>query len=417
MAILLIIGSVLIDLYIYFDIRRNENASRRRWSLVYAVASLLCWAFLGVCLLIPRRDASTDISFIMWGLYSYLSVYIPKFIFVVCSLLGGLPRLWRRKPLRTGLWAGLPLGIICFVMLWWGVAVTRHDIEVVDIDIYSPRLPAGFDGYRIAQISDLHTGTWGNDTRFIARLCDSVNACRPDVIFFTGDIVNRETRELQPFLKTLSTLHAPDGVYSILGNHDYGDYMEWNSQSEKNDNLQLLKDWQRQIGWKMLNNSHTELIAGGDTIQLIGVENWGEPPFHQYGNLIDAYPINPDSIHNLNDSRFKILLTHNPEHWVREVTKISNIDLSLSGHTHAMQIEFRLGKLKWSPAVFRYSTWGGLYERENPKGELMRIYVNIGAGEVGMPSRIGGAYPEITVITLHRGEPAQGSPAKSSPAK
>ena len=277
--------------------------------------------------------------------------------------------------------------------------VTRNNIDIVNVEFSSPKLPAAFDGYRIVQISDLHTGTWGTDTRFIERLVDSVNAQKPDLILFTGDIVNRQSAELAPFLGVLSRLHARDGVYSVLGNHDYGDYVDWPSAEEKRANLQLLKDWQRQIGWKLLNNSHTQIISEGDTIQLIGVENWGEPPFHQYGHLIEAYPISRDSIFNLNDNRFKILMTHNPEHWRMEVSKISNIDLTLSGHTHAMQTEFKIGNWKWSPAVMRYPLWGGMYTTDNPQGEPMSIYVNIGAGEVGMPFRIG-ATPEVTVITL-----------------
>lgn len=399
MALTIILLSLIVDTYIFLDIRRNDTR-RKGAAYAYGVSSILCWAFLLVCLLRPRRDAGSDISFQMWGLYAYLTVYIPKIIFLLFSLIGGIPRLWKGRTFRTGLWIGLPVGVLVFAAMWWGVAVTRHEVEVVDVDIRSPKIPKGFDGYRIVQISDLHVGTWGDDTRFISRLCDSINALRPDVIFFTGDIVNRETRELQPFLKPLSALKAKDGVYSVLGNHDYGDYMDWRTPQDKKENLRLLADWQRQIGWRLLNNERVSLTAGKDTIQLIGVENWGEPPFHQYGHLLDAYPISRDSVYNLSDSRFKILLSHNPEHWLREVTKVSNIDLTLSGHTHAMQMEVGIGGWKWSPSSFRYKTWGGLYEQTNANGEHLRLYVNIGAGEVGMPFRIG-ATPEITLITLH----------------
>jgi hypothetical protein len=285
--------------------------------------------------------------------------------------------------------------------MWWGAAITRRQIDVVNVEISSPRLPAAFDGYRMVQISDLHVGTWGEDTSFVAELVDSVNAQHPDIILFTGDIVNRESTELAPFLNTLARLHAPDGVYSILGNHDYGDYVDWPSAADKRDNLQLLKNWQRQIGWKLLNNQRTQIVHDNDTIQLIGVENWGEPPFHQYGHLIDAYPLSTDSLQHLNDDRFKILLTHNPEHWRQEVRRISNIDLSLSGHTHAMQFELKFGNWRWSPSAWKYDQWGGLYDYINAKGEKLQIYVNIGAGEVGIPSRIG-ATPELTVITLRK---------------
>lgn len=408
MAIILILVSLAVDAYIYFDLRRNfvRNKSYRR---VYNIFSYLCWIFLLVCILIPRREADRGISFIMWGIFAYLSVYIPKIVFVVFSLIGGIPVIIKRKSLKLGKYIGLPLAILTFIMMWWGALVTRNQLEIVNVEIYSPKLPESFNGYKIVHISDLHVGTWGDDTRFISKLCDSVNAQHPDLILFTGDIVNRQTRELEPFMKDLSRLKAKDGVYSVLGNHDYGDYIEWDSAEEKESNLQLLKNWQNQIGWKLLNNEHTEIVAGNDTIQLIGVENWGEPPFKRYGALIDAYPASTDSIKHLNDNRFKILLTHNPEHWMREVTQISNIDLTLSGHTHAMQIEFKSGDLKWSPAVFKYAAWGGLYNYQSADSTRMKIYVNIGAGEVGMPFRIG-AVPEITVITLHNGEDSRSTP-------
>ena len=401
LAIIIFILSLLIDTYIFLDIKKSFPR-RKGWQTGYLVSAIACWIFLGICIFMPRRDAEQGISFQMWGLYAYLTIYIPKIIFTLFSLIGQIPKIWKRDGFPLGKWVGFPLAIISFAALWWGALITRNEMEVVRVEICSPRLPQGFNDYKIVQISDLHTGTWGDDTRFINRLVDSVNSLKPDVIFFTGDIVNRQTNELLPFLKSLSRLHAPDGVWSILGNHDYGDYIEWQNEAEKSANLSLLKNWQRQIGWKMLNNESTELIHNGDTIQLIGVENWGEPPFHQYGHLIEAYPVDKNSNKNLNDSHFKLLLTHNPEHWRREVTDISNIDLTLSGHTHAMQTEFRIGKWKWSPAVFRYPLWGGLYIKENPRGELMQLYINIGAGEVGMPFRIG-AVPEITLITLRKG--------------
>lgn len=415
MAVTICLISVAVDIYIFSDIRKNYPR-RRTGAVLYGIFTILCWGFLAACLAMPRRNQDSGILFLMWGIWGYLTVLVPKIIFTLFSLLGQIPRLWQRRPdgrrlnrrapksVKLGKWIGLPLAVVAFVAMWWGALVTRRQVEVVEVDVALSRLPKGFDGYRIAQISDLHVGTWGEDTSFIDRLVDSVNAQRPDVIFFTGDLVNRQSSELAPFLKSLAGLHAPDGVYSILGNHDYGDYLDWPSPSEKRENLQLLKNWQGQIGWRLLNNARTQLIHDGDTIQLIGVENWGEPPFHQYGHLIDAYPISTDSVYHLKDDRCKILLTHNPEHWRREVTRISNIDLSLAGHTHAMQTIFRIGPWRWSPSAMRYEEWGGLYSKQNPFGDTLRIYVNIGAGEVGLPYRIG-AVPEITILTLRRSMP------------
>ncbi|MDE5871172.1 MAG: metallophosphoesterase, partial [Muribaculaceae bacterium] len=243
----------------------------------------------------------------------------------------------------------------------------------------------------------------------------------PDLIVFTGDIVNQKADELKPFENILSKLEAADGVYSILGNHDYGDYVDWPSEEAKTANLDNLKKIQEDAGWKMLNNDHVYLKRNKDgrrdSIALIGVENWGEPPFGKYGDLQKAYP--SDSRHNLRDKIFKILLTHTPVHWGREVSKRTNIDLSLSGHTHAMQASFDAFGKRYSPAALRYQTWGGFYT-ENGIGEIedfgnpdtsgglersldkSSLYVNIGAGEVAMPFRIGASNPEITLITLRK---------------
>lgn len=416
--LIILYGVLLItDLYILADIRwlsgrkkdtihRNLTGRRngvrpgrgKQW--VFAIFAIAVIAVLTLAILMPRRDSEHEIQAIMWMLYAVLVVFVSQVVYTAFSLIGRLPALWRRQRVNTAVWLGIPLAALSFVAGWWGALVGRHQIDVEEVTVSSPKLPASFDGYRIAQISDIHVGTWDTDTTFISELVGEINALHPDLIVFTGDIVNRQTSELKPFLSVLSRLKAPDGVLSILGNHDYGDYITWNHPSERDANNELMAAWQKQMGWRMLNNEHLFLsTAANDSIVVIGVENWGEPPFPTYGRLTDAYPLSRDSAFNLNDSRFKILLSHNPEHWNREVSKISNIDLTLSGHTHAMQIMLTLGGWRWSPAQYKYDQWGGLYTRKNPKGEDVRIYVNIGAGEVALPMRIG-ATPEITLITL-----------------
>ncbi len=270
-----------------------------------------------------------------------------------------------------------------------GALVNRTRCQVKEITLCFDRLPVAFDGYRMVQFSDFHVGTYGSDTTFVSEVVKTINGLNPDVIFFTGDIVNRRTDELPPFTATLSRLSAPDGVISILGNHDYGDYSEWPSAQAKADNLTRMHALQADMGWSLLLNSSEILKRGGDSIAVVGVENWGDPPFSVYGDLGKAYPA-------LGDSVFKILLTHNPAHWVEEVASCDSVEipLSLSGHTHAMQIEVG----GWSPAKYRYPTWGGLYSDSD--GSHM-LYVNIGVGAVALPMRIG-ATPEITLITLRR---------------
>lgn len=273
--------------------------------------------------------------------------------------------------------------------MWWGALVTRTDYEVKEITLQFDNLPSQFDGYRMVQFSDLHVGSYAGDTTYVAELVDAINGLDANIIFFTGDLVNRQTDEVLPFVPTLSRLNAPDGVFSILGNHDYGDYKNWESPEAKIQNNLWMAQLQANMGWSLMNNCDTVINRGNQSITLIGVENWGEPPFSQYGKLSTAHPA-------LNDDNFKILLSHNPKHWRGEVLPKSNIDLMLSGHTHAMQIEINLFGTRLSPSAWVYPEWGGIYE-EN--GQI--LYVNIGIGEVAIPMRIG-ATPEITLITLKK---------------
>ncbi len=399
----MLLGSVLIDLYITLDIRRS--AKKGFWWKAYAVSALLCIGFIIYVLCLPRRSESNDILPVMWMLYSILSVYVAKLVYMIFSLIGRLiSRFTSRKRNGGGhamQWVGLVCALFIFISLWWGVGVTRHEIKVVDVDIESPKVPRPFNGYKIAQLSDLHVGTWGNDTTFISALVDSVNSLHPDLIVFTGDIVNRRTDELEPFMPVLSRLHAPDGVLSILGNHDYGDYVDWSAPELRTANNKKLAEDQQKMGWNLLNNRKVFMTRDNDSIMVIGVENVGDPPFPTYGDLDKALSNSRDSVFNQNDHRFKILLSHNPEHWNQEVSKNTNIDLTLSGHTHAMQMMLKFGGFVWSPAKYRYEQWGGLFTRLNDFGQKTELYVNIGAGEVGMPSRLFAAYPEITLITLH----------------
>lgn len=413
--------SILADLYIWTDIRQGKSRKRWGWSNVYAISSFILWIFLAVIVAMPRRGLNGGVYAVMWMLTVYLSIYIPKLFYCIFSLLGRIPRIFRANRWKWMNYAGVAAALGGFALLWHGILYTRTHPQLVEVKLTSDRLPDNFDNYKIVQISDLHLGTWGSNTEFLADMVDRINALNPDLIVFTGDIVNQKSQELLPFKETLSKLKAKDGVYSILGNHDYGDYVDWPSAGAKKSNLNDLIKIQNEAGMKMLNNSHAYIFRKKgnrrDSIAIIGVENWGEPPFTRYGDLQKAYPA--DSLHNLRDNNFKILLTHNPEHWVQEVRKRSNIDLSLSGHTHAMQATFDIFGKRFSPAALRYRTWGGFYT-ENGIGEIedfgnpelsdglernldkSSLYVNIGAGEVAMPFRVGASYPEITLITLKR---------------
>lgn len=397
---LIYVVGLLIDYYIFCDIKKRAKSRYRALYLkIYGVTTVAFFIYVTVTLCAPRNSENLSLLPIMWALYSCATIYIGKLIYLICSLIG---RIFARIPgaKNHGIPVGVVLGLCTFCSFWYGTIVTRHRIVVNNLEIASNRVPKDFHGFKILQFSDAHVGTWGSDTTFVSRLVDSINAQKPDLILFTGDIVNRQTSELAPFLKVFKRLSATNGVYSVLGNHDYGNYIKWNNPGEQEANNILLASWESQMGWNLLNNDHRYIYHGSDSIAIIGVENWGEPPFPQLGDLAAAYPTTKSG-NSLNDSVFKVLMTHNPVHWDKVVTKTSNVDLSLAGHTHAMQVMFKIGDHKWSPAALKYKRWGGLYKADK---KPIYLYVNIGAGEVGFPARIGAAYPEITTFTLKHSE-------------
>lgn len=387
----ILILDILADWYICRGVWRRCTRGARFWRPVSLWSSIVLGVGLLAAIAWPKKSASDyDLTGLMWFLYCYFSIYVPKYLFIIIDLLGKVPQLWHRRRIKGFAHAGITVAVLTFGLMWWGALVNRYSIEVKEVEFADPSLPSSFEGLTIAQISDLHTGSYGSDTTYVAKVVEAVNALHPDIIVFTGDIVNRRSKELKPFVSTLSRLNAPLGVYSVLGNHDYGDYYAWDSAADKEANMQELYRMQHDMGWTLMNNSAHTFHAGPDSLVIIGVENIGDPPFPIYGDLDKAYP------GDLADSAFKILLSHNPAHWVDDIagSPDKNIALTLSGHTHAMQMEL----FGLSPATFRYDTWGGMYADID---STRRLYVNIGIGEVGVPARIG-ATPEITLFTLRR---------------
>ncbi|MDE7092914.1 MAG: metallophosphoesterase [Muribaculaceae bacterium] len=279
-----IIIDLLVDGYIYMAIKKRAPYSRRRRLLKFQIIESLI--FLGILvslIFMPVRTTSdTLLRVVMWLLYAYLSVYIPKIFWIFIDLIASIPKLSGER--RIGWLSGLGsigAGII-FILMWWGALVNRFNIQVREVEIPIKNLPAAFDGFKIPQFSDLHTGTFGNQTKFVSQLVDEINRLNPDLIVFTGDIVNRNSNELIPFVSILSRLHAKDGVISIMGNHDYGDYTTWQSDKAKQDNLKQLHNLEKKMGWDLLLNQSKNIYRGNDSILIIGVENIGDPPFHVY---------------------------------------------------------------------------------------------------------------------------------------
>ncbi|MBK5212182.1 MAG: metallophosphoesterase [Flavobacteriaceae bacterium] len=335
----------------------------------------------------------------------FLAVFIPKLIIIVFMFGEDIARFFvgifmkvagsqetpfmgsRRKFVST---IALGIAAIPFSSLIYGMIQGKYNFKVLKYTLEFDDLPDEFDGYTLTQISDIHSGSFDSH-RKVEYAVNLINEQQSDVILFTGDLVNNVAEEMKDWKQLFSTLKAPEGVFSILGNHDYGDYVNWESATEKAENLQKLKVLQKEMGWDLLLNENRYLKKNGQRIALVGVENWGANGFKQAGDLDKACK-------GISDNDFKILMTHDPSHWQAKVKEDPrNFQLTLSGHTHGMQFGIEIpGIIKWSPIKYRYKNWAGIYE------EFGRyINVNRGLGFLGYPGRVG-IWPEITVIQLKK---------------
>ena len=354
------------DWYIY---RRYVSRWKQAWMRrLYWLPStlLLIGMFITFGTYEPRPEAMNRLSLL---LIVFLCINVPKAIFTLLS------------PLCK---SHIGLGIALFTMAYlvFGATEGKQHFQVKEVTIESEALPRGFDGYRIVQLSDIHTGSWGNDTAPMLKAVNIINRLQPDLIVFTGDLVNNLASELDAFIPVFSQLKAKHGVYSVLGNHDYSTYIKWDTPQQQEAQLDSLKAKQARMGWTLLNNRHVKLHQQNDSIALIGVENSGRPPFPDHARLSEAMTGTA--------GMFQILLSHDPSHWRREVLPKTDIQLMLAGHTHAMQTRI----FGFTPAQFVYPENDGLYQ----EGEQM-LYVNIGLGHLLYPMRLG-AWPEITLLTL-----------------
>lgn len=389
-AFLALLLSLGIDYYIIRKIRRFSGGEliKKYCNYGFIVITSLQYAAMLAAMTLPKQGGSIYmLTAVTWFVFIFISILVSKSVFTVVDILGYLPKLFRRRPWKWMTRIGVVIGVIVFLMMWWGALINRFRISETHITLRYSTLPPAFNGYKIVQLSDIHVGTWGNDTSFLDKVVSRVNNLEPDLIVFTGDIVNRTSKELEPMSGTLGRLHATDGVLAILGNHDYGDYYSWPSaKSHENDRVNL-RQLYGTTDIRLLLNESVTIKRGNDSIVVIGVENIGNPPFSIYGDLDASYP-------DRADETFKILLSHNPSHWVNDIkdNPLENIALTLSGHTHAMQIQLA----GISPASLLSPTPWGLYT--DTLGRV--LYVNRGIGTVGLPMRLG-ATPEISVFTLY----------------
>jgi predicted MPP superfamily phosphohydrolase len=336
----------------------------------------------------------------------FVLVYVPKLILLVFMFGEDVFRLFEagvnyfvsKSDENSALFSSrrkfigqLALGIaaIPFISILYGITKGKYNFKVLKYTLEFEDLPAAFEGYQVTQISDIHSGSFDNKEK-IEYAVNLVNEQASDVIMFTGDMVNSKSKEMRPWKSTFSKLKAKDGVFSVLGNHDYGDYTRWPSDEAKADNFQELLDIQKDMGFDLLRNESRFIEKNGDRLAIIGVENWGKG-FKQKGDLtLASSQVAPND--------FKILLSHDPSHWQYEVVKDpSHYHLTLSGHTHGMQFGIEIpGIVKWSPIKWRYKYWAGIYEKAG-----QYINVNRGFGFLAFPGRVG-IWPEISVITLKK---------------
>ncbi|MEE3113010.1 MAG: metallophosphoesterase [Bacteroidota bacterium] len=283
--------------------------------------------------------------------------------------------------------ASIAYGFPVASLMYGIISSNVYDYRIRRKNLIFNKLPKSFDGIKICQISDIHIGSLNNTKAVIGGIDMIINE-KPDIIFFTGDLVNDKSSELKNWGDILSKIKAPLGVHSVLGNHDYGEYTSWSNKNEKNNNFQNLLSAQKEFGWNLMMNENKSITVDRDKISILGVENWASSRFQKYGDLDKAYS-------GLSQEEFKILLTHNPSHWNAQVTSLYNdIDLTLSGHTHGLQFGIEIGNFRISPARLAYDQWADLYQLNNQS-----IYVNRGFGFLGYQGRVG-ILPEITILNL-----------------
>ena len=391
---------ILIDIYSYQAFRTLWKGPLAKW--LYFGSSAMVLGLL-IYLLVSTGGSRRMSGESMYIFGIFIAFFFPKLLLVIFMIIEDIVRLFvgvafkfsgeapsfhlpsRRKFVST---IALGIAAIPFTSLLYGMVRGKYNYKVHEYTLEFDTLPDAFNGYKVTQISDIHCGSFTNKEK-IEYAANLVNEQKGDVILFTGDLVNNTATEMDEWKEIFGSLTAKDGVFSVLGNHDYGDYVTWETPEGKKQNLDDLKSVQKEMGWDLLLNENRTITRNGESIKIVGVENWGIGGFKKAGDLNKACV-------GVDASDFKILLSHDPSHWQEEVkSHPKNIELTLSGHTHGMQFGIEIpGLIKWSPIKYRYENWAGIYE------DLGRIInVNRGFGYLAYPGRVG-IWPEISVITL-----------------
>jgi len=406
--VFLILIFAIIEYYAFtairFSIRNIKNPYKTSILVTYIAITLLWFVSIAMFPVLRTMDMSKAMRNFLVSFS--MGILITKILIAIILLIDDLRRgtthllslFYNKETMPLVLEKGMSRSefINKFALLFGGTIFgtmlygmsNRYNYTIKNISLSFANLPKAFKGMKIVQISDIHSGSL-SDLTAVAKGIEKINAINADAIFFTGDLVNNKSDEAEDFIPIFSKLKAKHGVFSILGNHDYGDYVEWESKAHKKANLERLKEIHKENGWRLLLDEHIVLEQEGEKIALIGVENTSfKNRFQTYGSLEKAYK--GSEMHP-----FKILLSHDPSHWDGEInSKYKDIDLTLSGHTHGFQFGIDIPWLKWSPVQYVYKQWAGLYQKDN-----QHLYVNRGFGFLGYPGRVG-IMPEITVIEL-----------------
>jgi predicted MPP superfamily phosphohydrolase len=393
--ILLCIGILIVDVLAFYWLQSITQLISS--VLLVRIIHIAFWLFTiglisSILILKSRLDAISPLRkqrliSTFYGLA--ISSFVPKIIFVaIISILYFTNYVFSEQESVIILpLVGLLSGVLPFAVIVYGIFKSVYRFKTYHHKLKFNNLPNNFDGLRIVQISDLHLGSFNYRYKIVERAVRIINNLEPDIIVFTGDLINNFAWELRGWEPVFAKLFASKGKFAVLGNHDYGDYSSWNSPEEKRSNFREVKQFYKDIGFKLLLNEGQLITNGNTEIAMIGVENWGKPPFKQYGDLNKA-------IENSLNVPFKILLSHDPSHWSEAVIKSSDIDLTLSGHTHGMQAGIQFKTIQWSPIKYKYKHWAGLYKCED-----QYLHVNRGLGWLGFPGRLG-MRPEITCLDL-----------------
>ena len=399
---------LVMDMYIYFAVRKSIQDHKWKLGLNAVYLGTVILGYIGFFYLYfyftskplqvawaPNLSIGFFFSimivkivmiffFLFEDIFRFLELIVVTFKNIISSKKIEISGSGRRSFVRN---TGLIIAAIPFSSMLYGITKGKYDFRVNKVKLSFKNLPKAFEGFKIVQISDIHSGSFDSREAIIEGI-ELVNNQDADLVLFTGDLVNNDSREILPFLDDFKKLSAPHGIYSVLGNHDYGDYKQWRSPAEKQQNMELLYQFQERMGFKLLNNENAMISKEGETIGIFGVENWGNAPFPQRGDLDKA-------LAGVEDVGFKILMSHDPTHWNKKVIHHPvHIDLTLSGHTHGMQFGVEIPGFSWSPIKYIYPQWAGLYKKEN-----QLLYVNRGFGFLGFPGRVG-IWPEITLIEL-----------------